>query len=59
MGSDNKTALGLLGVTVTVLGVSISLLEIFPSSWHTIGVTVSFVGVIIATAAVLKTDSPK
>ena len=59
MGSDNKTALGLLGVAVTVLGVSISLLEIFPFSWHTIGVTVSFVGVIIAMAAVLKTDQPK
>ena len=59
MGSDSKTALGLLGVVVTVFGVSISLLEIFPFSWHMIGVTVSFVGVIIATAAVLKTDSPK
>ena len=59
MDSDNKTALGLLGVTVTVLGVSISLLEIFPFSWYTIGVTFSLVGVIIAMAAVLKTDPPK
>lgn len=62
MSSDNNVAIGLLGVAIAVFGVSVSILGTAYiqaggpnfNQYVILGVVASFVGVIVATVAVLR-----